>query len=203
MNTLTPSHPRTLTPSPTLDAENHFLARQNRRKLDAEAVRDATLFVAGKLDPKLGGPAFQDFIVEKPEHSPHYQYHLHDPEDPKSHRRSVYRFLVRSQTQPFMTTLDCADPSMQVGRRNESVSALQALALLNNGLMVTMSKHFAAKLEAGGGDLNAKVARAFREALSRAPSVEEQTNLLAYAQQHGLANACRVLFNLNEFAFAD
>ena len=186
-----------------LDAENRFLSHQNRRKLDAEAVRDATLFVAGKLDPKLGGPAFQDFIVEKPEHSPHYQYHLHDPEDPKSHRRSVYRFLVRSQTQPFMTTLDCADPSMQVGKRNESVSALQALALLNNGLMVTMSKHFAAKLDAGGGDLNAKVGRAFREALSRAPSVEEQTNLLAYAQQHGLANACRVLFNLNEFAFVD
>jgi hypothetical protein len=192
-----------LTSAATLDSENRLLWRQNRRKLDAEAVRDATLFVAGKLDPKMDGPAFQDFIVEKPEHSPHYQYHLHDPEDPKSHRRSVYRFLVRSQTQPFMTTLDCADPSMQVGRRNESVSALQALALLNNGLMVTMSKHFAAKLDAGGGDLNAKVNRAFREALARAPSPTELANLTAYAQQHGLANACRVLFNLNEFAFVD
>ncbi|MBI5801321.1 MAG: DUF1553 domain-containing protein [Verrucomicrobia bacterium] len=187
----------------TTDSANTLLWRQNRRKLDAEAVRDATLFVAGKLDLRMGGPAFQDFIVEKPEHSPHYEYHLHDPEDPKSHRRSVYRFLVRSQTQPFMTTLDCADPSMQVGRRNESVSALQALALLNNGLMVTMSKHFAAKLDAGGGDLNAKMDRAFREALARAPSPSELANLTAYAQQHGLANACRVLFNLNEFAFVD
>ncbi|MEQ2006898.1 MAG: DUF1553 domain-containing protein [Limisphaerales bacterium] len=187
----------------SVDSENRLLWRQNRRKLDAEAVRDATLFVAGKLDPKMGGPAFQDFIVEKPEHSPHYEYHLHDPDDPKSHRRSVYRFLVRSQTQPFMTTLDCADPSMQVGRRNESVSAVQALALLNNGLMVTMSKHFAAKLDAGGGDLNAKMDRAFREALARTPSPEEKANLTAYAQQHGLANACRVLFNLNEFAFVD
>ena len=185
------------------DSENRLLWRQNRRKLDAEAVRDATLFVAGKLDPKLGGPAFQDFIVEKPEHSPHYQYHLHDPEDPKSHRRSVYRFLVRSQTQPFMTTLDCADPSMQVGKRNESVSALQALALLNNGLMVTMAKHFAAKLDAAGGNLGDKVDRAFREALAREPSLEERQSLTAYAQQHGLANACRVLFNLNEFAFVD
>jgi len=185
------------------DAENRYLSHQNRRKLDAEAVRDATLFVAGKLNPQLGGPAFQDFIIEKPEHSPHYQYHLHDPEDPKSHRRSVYRFLVRSQTQPFMTTLDCADPSMQVGKRNESVSALQALALLNNGLMVTMAKHFAAQLDAGGGGLPAKVDRAFRQALSRPPTPEEQANLTTYAQQHGLANACRVLFNLNEFAFVD
>ena len=185
------------------DASNALLWRQNRRKLDAEAVRDATLFVAGKLNSQLGGPAFQDFIVEKPEHSPHYQYHLHDPEDPKSHRRSVYRFLVRSQTQPFMTTLDCADPSMQVGKRNESVSALQALALLNNGLMVTMSKHFAAKLDAGGGDLGVKVDRAFSEALARKPTPEEKANLTAYAQRHGLANACRVLFNLNEFSFVD
>ena len=185
------------------DASNALLWRQNRRKLDAEAVRDATLFVAGKLDPKLGGPAFQDFIIEKPEHSPHYQYHLHDPEDPKSHRRSVYRFLVRSQTQPFMTTLDCADPSMQVGKRNESVSALQALALLNNGLMVTMAKHFAAQLDTGGGDLRAKVDRAFRTALGRPPSPPELANLTTYAQHHGLANACRVIFNLNEFAFVD
>ncbi len=185
------------------DAENRYLSHQNRRKLDAEAVRDATLFVGGKLDLRMGGPAFQDFVIEKPEHSPHYQYHLHDPEDPKSHRRSVYRFLVRSQTQPFMTTLDCADPSMQVGKRNESVSALQALALLNNGLMVTMAKHFAAQLDAGGGDLPAKVDRAFRQALSRPPSAEERANLTAYAQQQGLVNACRVLFNLNEFAFVD
>ena len=166
-------------------------------------ITDATLFIAGKLDPRLGGPAFQDFIIEKPEHSPHYEYHLHDPEDPKSHRRSIYRFLVRSQTQPFMTTLDCADPSMQVGKRNESVSALQALALLNNGLMITMSKHFAARLDAEGGDGKNKIDRAFRLALGRAPTAEEQINLTVYATQHGLANACRVLFNLNEFAFVD
>ncbi|NBV23416.1 MAG: DUF1553 domain-containing protein [Proteobacteria bacterium] len=185
------------------DSANTLLWRQNRRKLDAEAVRDATLFVAGKLDTKMGGPAFQDFIVEKPEHSPHYEYHLHDPEDPKSHRRSVYRFLVRSQTQPFMTTLDCADPSMQVGKRNESVSALQALALLNNGLMVTMAKHFAAKLDTGAGDLEAKVDRAYHTALGRPPTPEERTALTGYARQHGLANACRVLFNLNEFTFVD
>jgi hypothetical protein len=185
------------------DSENRLLWRQNRRKLDAESLRDATLFVAGKLDPKLGGPAFQDFIVVKPEHSPHYEYHLHDPDDPKSHRRSVYRFLVRSQTQPFMTTLDCADPSMQVGRRNESVSALQALALLNNGLMVSMSKHFANRIDSAGGDLHARVERAFREALTRPPTPEETASLVAYARQHGLANACRVLFNVNEFAFVD
>ncbi len=185
------------------DSDNRFLWRQNRRKLDAESVRDSVLFVSGKLDTRMGGRAFQDFVVEKPEHSPHYEYHLHDPDDPKSHRRSIYRFIVRSQLEPFMTTLDCADPSISVSRRNESVSALQALALLNNGLMLTMSKHFAEKLDASGGDLNTKIERGFREAIGRLPTAEEKKSLSSYAQQYGLANACRLLFNLNEFAFAD
>jgi hypothetical protein len=179
------------------------LWRANRRKLEAEAVRDAVLMVSGKLDLTMGGASFKDFVVEKPEHSPHYEYRLHDPDDPKSHRRSIYRFIVRSQQQPFMTTLDCADPSMQVGRRNESQSPLQALAMLNNSLMLTMSKHFAAKLDQRDGDLPSKVKRAYQEAIGRAPSPEDQEVLTQYAQQFGLINFCRVLFNLNEFSFVD
>ena len=103
--------------------------------------------VAGKLDLTMGGPSFQDFVIEKPEHSPHYQYHLHDPEDPKSHRRAVYRFVVRSKPQPFMAALDCADPSLAVEKRNETLTPQQALALLNNKLAVAMAKHFAARVE--------------------------------------------------------
>ncbi len=186
-----------------VDSDNRYLWRQNRRKLEAEAVRDAVLFVSGKLDSKMGGPSFKDFVIDKPEHSPHYEYHLHDPEDPKSHRRSVYRFIVRSQQQPFMTTLDCADPSMQVGKRNESLSPLQALAMLNNSLMLTMSKHFAAKVEKQEGDFSARVRAAYYEAVGRAPSAEDAKALTQYAKEHGLANLCRVLFNLNEFSFVD
>lgn len=186
-----------------VDADNRYLWRQNRRKLEAEAVRDAVLAVAGKLDRRLGGPSFQDFVIEKPEHSPHYEYHLHDPEDPKSHRRSVYRFIVRSQQQPFMTVLDCADPSMQVGRRNEGVSPLQALAMLNNPLMLAMSRHFAARLDAAGGALEEKVARAHFEAMGRPASPDELRDLTGFARDHGLPNLCRALFNLNEFSYVD
>ncbi|HEY1173878.1 MAG TPA: DUF1549 domain-containing protein [Verrucomicrobiae bacterium] len=186
-----------------IDADNRYLWRMNRRKLDAEGVRDSVLFVSGKLNLKMGGPAFQDFVIEKPEHSPHYQYHLHNPDDPQTHRRSIYRFIVRSQMQPFMTTLDCADPSMQVGKRNESLSPLQALALMNNGLMVTMSKHFAAKLEAGGGDVMAQIERGFYEVTGRKPTKDEAQKLAAYAKEFGMTNMCRVLLNLNEFSFVD
>ena len=155
------------------------------------------------------GPAFQDFVIEKPEHSPHYQYHLHDPEDPKSYRRSIYRFIVRSQQQPFMTLLDCADPSMQVGRRNESVSPVQALTMLNNALILSMARHFAVKVEQSEGDLPAKVRRAYYEAVGHPPSASDQKALVSYikefglANEAGLANFCRVLFNLNDFSFVD
>jgi len=186
-----------------IDADNRYLWHMNRRKLDAESIRDSVLLVSGKLNLKMGGPAFQDFVIEKPEHSPHYQYQLHDPEDPKSHRRSIYRFIVRSQMQPFMTTLDCADPSIQVGKRNESLSPLQALALLNNGLMVTMAKHFSERLEGDGGTLAAQVERGFYAATGRKPSADEKKKLTAYAKEYGLTNACRVILNLNEFSFVD
>ena len=186
-----------------IDSENRLLWRMNRRKLEAEALRDSVLFVSGQLDPRMYGPGFHDFVVEKPEHSPHYEYDKFNPDDLTARRRSIYRFIVRSQQQPFMTTLDCADPSMLVARRNESVSALQALALLNNSFMLTMADTFALHLETTCADANSRVARALYLALSRSPSQQELAELTDFARKNGLPNTCRLLFNLNEFSFAD
>jgi hypothetical protein len=187
----------------TIDAGNRYLWRMNRRRLDAESIRDGVLAVSGKLDPTLFGPAFQDFVIEKPEHSPHYQYHLHDPDDPRSHRRSIYRFLVRSQPQPFMQTLDCADPSEIIAKRNETLTALQALALLNNRFMVRMSEHLAARLQAEHQDLPSQLKAAYVLTVNRSPTRDETHALTEYADEFGLANACRVILNLNEFVFVD
>jgi mono/diheme cytochrome c family protein len=190
-------------PHSAIDQNNAYLWRQNRRKLEAEAVRDSILVAAGKLDRSIGGPSFQDFVVEKPEHSPHYQYHLHDPEDAKSHRRAVYRFTVRSKLQPFMASFDCADPSLNVEKRNESLSPQQALALLNNRLTLAMAKHFAARVEKRTSEPKEQVTAAFRLALGRDPTAAEADTLAAYAKEHGLPNACRAILNLNEFVFVD
>jgi len=187
-----------------IDAENRLLWRQNRRRLEAEAIRDAVLATAGTLDLTMGGPGWQDFVIEHPEHSPHYRYDLADPRDASTWRRGVYRFVVRSQTQPFMTCLDCADPSMRVARRNESVSALQALALLNNGFMLVQAEEFARRLEQDvGDDRVAQIERAFQLALGRRPDSIERDALTELATSHGLANAARAILNLNEFAFVD
>ncbi len=187
-----------------LDTNNTLLWRQNRRKLDAEAVHDATLAVSGTLDLTMGGPGWQDFVIERPEHSPHYKYDKADPNDVKTWRRSIYRFIVRSQMQPFMTALDCADPSMRVEKRNESVSPAQALAMLNNGFMVTQAAQFAARVEKEAGpSQQAQVKRAFRLAFGHAPNAEETTKLSAFAKERGLPNLCRLILNLNEFVFVD
>ena len=188
----------------TIDSGNTLLWRQNRRKLEAEALRDAVLAASGKLDLTMGGPGWQDFVIERPEHSPHFRYDLADPEDAKTWRRSIYRFVVRSQTQPWMTSMDCADPSMRVDKRNESLSPLQALAMLNNGFIVTQARHLAARAQAERpADLAAQIARAHALALGRPPDAETGARLVAFAEAEGLPALCRLLLNLNEFTFID
>jgi len=187
-----------------IDSDNQYLWRQNRRKLEAEAVRDTVLTVAGTLDLTMGGPGWQDFKIEHPQHSPHWRYDLADPEDKATWRRGVYRFIVRSQTQPFMTVLDCADPSMRVEKRNQSISALQALAFLNNGFMTTQARHFAERVEReAGSDLTNQVDLAILLALGRPATAEELAALVPLTEAHGLANTCRAILNLNEFSFVD
>ena len=154
------------------DSQNRTLWRMNRRQLDAEAIRDTALLLAGKMNNQMYGPGFRDFVLEHPEHSPHYEYHKHDPEDVKIHRRSVYRFLVRSQQQPFMSTLNCADPSQLVAKRDNAITALQSLALLNNKLMVAMARHFASDVEQTHTGRTAAVSEAFFRATGRPPTPE-------------------------------
>lgn len=187
-----------------LDGDNRLLWRQNRRRLEAEAIRDAVLAAAGTLDLTMGGPGWQDFVIEHPEHSPHYRYDLANPADHATWRRGIYRFIVRSQTQPFMTCLDCADPSMRVAKRNESVSALQALALLNNGFMLVQAEQLAQRAQRESGEsLTQQVQRAFTLAIGRPPDTFESDTLTQLANAHGLANTCRAILNLNEFAYID
>jgi mono/diheme cytochrome c family protein len=185
-----------------LDGGNRLLWRMNRRRLDAESIRDAVLAVSGKLDLKMYGPGFRTFGFLD-DHSPHYKYEEYNPDDPAGHRRSVYRFLVRSVPDPFMETLDCPDPSLRVEKRNESLTALQALALLNDKFMLRMAEHFAARVEQMGGDLSSRVAQAYRLALGREPMTEEGRVLFDYVRKHGLANTCRLILNTNEFYFVD
>jgi hypothetical protein len=186
-----------------IDADNRYLWRMNRRAAEAEVIRDSVLAVSGKLNLSMYGPGFRDFLLEKPEHSPHYEYHKHDPDDTRCHRRSIYRFLVRSQQQPFMQTLDCADPSQSVARRDTTITAVQALTMLNNKFMVRMAEHFADRLRRESSDLKTQIQNSYRWSFGRDPQQAELDEMMAYTVQFGLENMCRLMFNLNEFAFVD
>ena len=187
-----------------LDADNAFLWRANRRRLTAEEYRDSVLAVSGALRvEERGGPSFQDFVIEKPQNSPHYEYQLHDPADAASHRRSIYRLVVRSQPQPFLTALDCADPSLSVPARDESTTALQALVQWNNRLVEVMSRRLAERLDREAQSPADKVHLACQLALGRAPQAAERAALLDHLQTHGAASLARVIFNLNAFVYVD
>lgn len=191
------------TEAAAVDAGNRFYWRQSRRRLSAEELRDTMLRVADQLNRGQGGPGFQDFVIEQPQHSPHYEYEKHDPNDPSTHRRTIYRFIVRSQPQPFMDTLDCADPSISVPKRDETLTSLQALAMLNNQFVIAMADRFAARLADKHDAPSEQVRQALRRTLGRDARPGELQLLTDYAQAHGLANACRLIFNLNEFVFVD
>jgi len=186
-----------------IDSSNQFLWRMNRRRLEAEEIRDSILAISGSLDRSMNGPGFYLFALEKTAHSPHYEYHKFDHADVRSHRRSVYRFIVRSQPDPFMTTLDCADSSQSTPRRTETLTSLQALSMLNNRFNLLMARRFASRVESGNRPFTDQIRQAVRLTTGRAPTDSELQAMQAYAQEHGLANLCRVLFNMSEFVFVD
>jgi hypothetical protein len=102
-----------------------------------------------------------------------------------------------------METLDCADPSQIVAKRNETLTALQALALMNNKFVVRMAEHFAERVSKLGPDDASRVDAACRLAYGRPPTDLERRVLTEVAEKHGLANACRLILNSNEFVFVD
>jgi hypothetical protein len=186
-----------------VDADNRYLWRMNRQRLDAESLRDAVLLAAGTLDRRMGGPGY-DLFRFKDDHSPTYDHDdLRRIHDPATYRRTVYRFTVRSVPNPFLDCLDCADPSLSTPVRNTTLTALQALALRNNPFMVRQARHFAERLSCMSTDVSEQVEHAYRLALGRRPTAEERAAVAAFARKHGLAQACRVLLNANELAFVD
>ena len=186
-----------------LDSGNVYLWRMNRARLDAESIRDAVLQITGKLDLTTGGPSVMQFKFDDPTPgaTPMVDYGKFDVDSPWNYRRSVYRYLFRTLPDPFMDCLDCADASQLTAARNVSITALQAMAMMNDRFIVRQSEHFAERVAQGNKGLRKQIEAAFQLALGRAATASERKELSAYAASHGLANACRIILNSNEFMF--
>ena len=186
---------------PEIDAGNRLLWRGPRRRLEAESLRDAMLVVSGALDPSRGGPGYRDVAVA---YVAGTTYYTPLPPTPAFFRRSVYRFSPRGDRPPLLDAFDCPDPSVTTPKRSVTTTPLQALALLNDELVLVLADAFATRLRGEARDnVVAQVARGWRLALGREPDAEELRLAESLAAEHGLEAVCRGLFNLAEFVVID
>ena len=185
-----------------LDAGNRLLWRANPRRLEAEAIRDAILVSAGKLNESAGGPGYIDVSVT-PNNGTTY-YEPIDVDGDNFFRRTVYRFTPRGGRSALLDAFDCPDPSTAAPRRAVTTTPLQALSLLNNAFVLRMSDYFAARITSDtGNDVSSQVDRAWHVALARRPRNSERKLSENLVKEHGLAALCRGLFNANEFVILE
>jgi hypothetical protein len=146
------------------DPENRLFGRANRRRLEAEAIRDTMLSVSGKLTAEHSGPTFPGTLAAD------YGFKH------TATCRSVYLPVFRNSLPELFEAFDFADPSMVVGKRNTSTVASQALFLMNNPFAIEQAKHTAARLlaETHPAD-DARITRLYRLALGRTPTSGERT----------------------------
>ncbi len=181
-----------------IDAGNRLLWRQNPRRIEAEAIRDAVLFVSGKLNSERGGPGFEDFKYTEA-YAPIYEYVTADR--PELWRRSIYRYIVRTTPDRFLATLDCPDPANLTPKRLNTTTPLQSLALFNNDFMLRQARYFAERINSERPD--APVLRAFELAFAREPTESEMLLGKRFIEEQGMFAFCRSLLNTNEFVYVD
>jgi hypothetical protein len=171
----------------TADPENRLLGRMSRRRLEAEAVRDSLLAVAGGLDVRPGGPALRDF---------------------NSPRRTVYLMTVRSDRSGFGPLFDVADNSAPVDMRTVSTVAPQALFLLNNPFARARAESFTRRVMSSVKDDRGRIERAYHLLYSRPPVAEEVVLGERYLARGGSTETawreyCQALLCANEFLYVD
>jgi hypothetical protein len=181
------------------DAGSRLLWRFPPRRLEAEPLRDAILAVCGNLDDRMGGPGFDLF---EPNTNYVKVYNSRKEFGPAEWRRMVYQSKPRMQLDDTFGQFDCPDAGQITPKRTTSITALQALNLLNSQFIVQQSGIFAARLERDAGTkVSDQVRRAFLLAFLREPSGDEQNASAEFIAQHGLTAFCRALLNANEFLF--
>ncbi len=154
------------------DVQNLLLSRQNRRRLDAESLRDALLASSGQLDRALGGTLLGtgngDYVTND-QSSNGARYDVP--------RRSLYLPIIRNAMLDLFSSFDYPDPSVTVEARPETTSPSQALYLMNSPLVVEASRKLVA---AATGEGRERVERLYLAALGRRPNASEEARALRF-----------------------
>jgi hypothetical protein len=199
------------------DAGNRLWWRAERRRLDAEALRDSLLAVSGKLKlAPVGGPSFAPEVAPGALEGLSMKGAAWKPSPPAEQgRRSVYIFAKRGLLPPLLTTFDFPDTTLPSCRRDVTTVPTQALALLNNPFVHEQSAALAKRISTKGGP-RSLATRAWRLALGRDPRPTELDAAVAHLERQtaafagrpnpaldALASLCHVLLNTNEFLYVD
>jgi Protein of unknown function (DUF1553)/Protein of unknown function (DUF1549)/Planctomycete cytochrome C len=168
------------------DPGNRWLSRQNRFRLDAEAVRDNALAISGLLSQEIGGPSV------KPYQPPGYWIFLNFPKreyEPdkgeNQYRRGLYTYWQRTFLHPSLLAFDATTREECVDQRARSNTPVQSLVLLNDRTYVEAARAFATRLFVdGGSDPAVRIENAFRLAVARRPRPEEFAVLLKLVRKH-------------------
>jgi hypothetical protein len=209
------SGPRLIAANSAIDVNNDYLWRFNRRRLEAEEIRDSVLAVSGALDRTMGGE--HPFPPEPTwRFSQHEQFFaVYD-----TNRRSVYLMQQRLKKHPFFEVFDGADTNATTDNRAQSVTPVQALFLMNSPFMHEQSDRFAVRVGMAYDTLRERIDYAFRLVYGRAARPEEVREAENYLRRmrldlqasgapvdqlnrKALASYLRVVMSSNEFLYVD
>ncbi|MDA2926125.1 DUF1553 domain-containing protein [Acidobacteria bacterium AH-259-G07] len=196
-----------------VDLENRLLWRFNRRRLEAEGIRDSILAISGRLNTEQGGPpifpplptGLNQFTSAETRGAARWD----TTRGADARKRSIYVYQRRSQPLPFLEVFDSPPLTLPCERREVSVTPLQALAMYDGEFVNTEAEFFAERVaKESGSESGAQIRRAFQLALARDPEpkeVEQARRLFSArpSQQEALVALCRVLFNSNELLYID
>jgi hypothetical protein len=198
------------------DPDNTWLAHQNRRRLDGEAIRDALLAVSGRLNPSRGGPGvFPPLPAELTRLSSKGAIWPVSSKPADQNRRSLYVFVRRNLRYPFFEAFDRPDTNASCPKRPVTTIAPQALSLLNSELSTKTARALAGRAEreaasrslalADPAHSDARIERAYRIALGRPPHAAEiaMAHEFLDSNETSFADFCLALINLNEFIYID
>jgi Protein of unknown function (DUF1553) len=168
------------------DPYNRLLARGPRFRVDAEIVRDIALSASGLLSDKVGGPSVHPpapaFLFVPP--SSFTKKSWTESTGEARYRRAIYTFRYRSVPYPALQTFDAPNGDFSCVRRARSNTPLQALTTLNEPLFLECARALAAHaVVQGGANDEQRLSYAFRRCVSRAPSREEESDLLTFLRK--------------------
>ena len=192
------------------DPENRLLWRVPFARLEVEAIRDSMLAVSGKLNATMFGPGMYPFVPKQALEGSSDPDKIWQPfNESEASRRTIYAFIKRSMIVPMLDVLDFCDTSRSSPKRINTSVAPQALTLFNGDFVNRQARHLAARLaREAGPDLKRQIEYAYRLCFARLPSTSELSSLLRFVDEQGggksaMEQLCRVILNMNEFAYTD